>query len=171
MTVAQQKMDVDQLTEVASMTDQYLTFMLQGEEYAVEILQVQEIKGWDSVTLVPNTPDYVLGVINLRGAVVPIVDLRKRFNLDAIKFSPTTVIIVVKVTDSDSENIVGIVVDAVSEVYRFNKDDVQPLPDLGNTISTEYVRGLVAMDDKMVILLEINRLISSAVLEIEITDE
>lgn len=171
MTVAQQKMDVDQLTEVASMTDQYLTFMLQGEEYAVEILQVQEIKGWDSVTPVPNTPDYVLGVINLRGAVVPIVDLRKRFNLDAIKFSPTTVIIVVKVTDSDSENIVGIVVDAVSEVYRFNKDDVQPLPDLGNTISTEYVRGLVAMDNKMVILLEINRLISSAVLEIEITDE
>lgn len=169
MTVAQQKMDVDQLTEVASMTDQYLTFMLEGEEYAVEILQVQEIKGWDSVTPVPNTPDYVLGVINLRGAVVPIVDLRKRFNLDGIKFSPTTVIIVVKVTDSDSEHIVGIVVDAVSEVYRFNKDDVQPLPDLGNTISTEYVRGLVAIDDKMVILLEINRLISSAVLEI--TDE
>lgn len=166
MTAAQKQSDIDQLTDTASMADQYLTFMLEGEEYAVEILQVQEIKGWDTVTRVPNTPEYVLGVINLRGAVIPIIDLRKRFNLSSIEYGPTTVIIVVKVSASQSEHIVGMVVDGVSEVYRFNKEDVQPPPDLGNTISTEFVRGLVAIEDKMVILLEIDHLINSGVLEL-----
>lgn len=167
MTTVQTEIDGSQPADAFSMADQYLTFMLDGEEYAVEILQVQEIKGWDTVTPVPNTPDYVMGVINLRGAVVPIIDLRKRFNLDAIIFGPTTVIIVVKVVDEDSERTVGVVVDAVSEVYRFNREDVQPPPDLGNAIGTEFVRGLVAIEDKMVILLEINQLINSGVLDIQ----
>lgn len=166
MTAVQTDIDINQPADAFSMTDQYLTFMVDGEEYAVEILQVQEIKGWDTVTPVPNTPDYVMGVINLRGAVVPIIDLRKRFHLDAITFGPTTVIIVVKVVDEDSERTVGVVVDAVSEVYRFNREDVQPPPDLGNAIGTEFVRGLVAVEDKMVILLEINRLINSDILDV-----
>lgn len=166
MTAAQTHVDSDQPADEAGMADQYLTFMLDGEEYAVEILQVQEIKGWDVATPVPNMPDYVLGVINLRGAIVPVVDLRRRFSLDDASFGPTTVIIVVKVADDESDRTVGIVVDAVSEVYRFNRADVQPPPDLGSTISTEYVRGLVAVDDKMVILLEISQLINSGVLDI-----
>lgn len=166
MTAAQTQSDVNQPSDMHGMADQYLTFLLDGEEYAVEILQVQEIKGWDAATPVPNTPDYVLGVINLRGSVVPVVDLRKRFNLDNISFGPTTVIIVVKVVAEESERTVGIVVDAVSEVYRFNRSEVQPPPDLGNAIGTEFVRGLVAVDDKMVILLEIDQLINSGVLDI-----
>ncbi|HEY2633642.1 MAG TPA: chemotaxis protein CheW, partial [Steroidobacteraceae bacterium] len=81
----------------ADSSEQYLTFMLAGEEYGVDILRVQEIKGWDKVTRIPHTPDYVLGVINLRGAVVPILDLRRRFGLETIAFGPTTVVIVVRV--------------------------------------------------------------------------
>lgn len=165
MATAQANIDPGDITAVEDATDQYLTFMLDGEEYGVEILQVQEIKGWDVATPVPNTPDYVLGVINLRGAVVPVIDLRRHFNLEPITFDPTTVIIVVKVAGEGSDRTVGIVVDAVSEVYRFKRGDVQPSPDLGNSVSTEVIRGLVAVEDKMVILLEINRLINSGVLD------
>ncbi len=168
MTAAQSQIDPTEISDVDAMADQYLTFMLDGEEYAVEILQVQEIKGWDTATPVPNTPDYLLGVINLRGAVVPVIDLRRHFNLEGITFDPTTVIIVVKVEGAETDRTVGIVVDAVSEVYRFKRADVQPPPDLGNAISTEFVRGLVAVEDKMVILLEINRLINSGVLDIAV---
>lgn len=166
MTTAQTSSEPAEMSDVDGMADQYLTFMLDGEEYAVEILQVQEIKGWDTATPVPNTPDYVLGVINLRGAVVPVIDLRRHFNLEATVFDTTTVIIVVKVAGEESDRTVGIVVDAVSEVYRFQRSDVQPPPELGSTINTEFVRGLVAVDDKMVILLETNRLINSGVLDI-----
>lgn len=166
MTAVQKPDHADQgITDTDSMGDQYLTFILDGEEYAVNILQVQEIKGWDTVTPIPNTPSYMLGVINLRGAIVPVMDLRKRFNIGTISFGPTTVIIVVRISDESSEHIVGIVVDAVSEVYRFNKDDVRPPPDLGNGISTEYVSGLVAVEDKMVILLQVDRLVSLGELE------
>lgn len=169
MTAAQTQVDPADIDDIDAMADQYLTFMLDGEEYAVEILQVQEIKGWDTATPVPNTPDYMLGVINLRGAIVPVIDLRRHFNLEGITFDPTTVIIVVKVETADeSDRTVGIVVDAVSEVYRFKRADVQPPPDLGSAISTEFVRGLVAVEDKMVILLEINRLINSGVLDIAV---
>lgn len=166
MTAVQTHAHTEQLMDAGSLADQYLTFMLDGEEYGIEILQIQEIKGWDTVTPVPNVPDYVLGVMNLRGAIVPVMDLRKRFNLETIKFTPTTVVIVVKVTDEDSERIVGIVADAVSEVYRFNKEDVQLPPDLGNSASTEYVSGLVAVGDKMVILLQINKLVNMGALNI-----
>ena len=102
--------------------DQYLTFMLNKEEYGVDILRVQEIKGWDGVTPMPNMPDYILGVINLRGTVVPIVDLRKLFEQESIPFDKTTVVIVVRVSDGkDGERTMGIVVDAVSEVHNIAK--------------------------------------------------
>src|SRR5580698_3872046 len=94
-------------------SEQYLTFMLAGEEYGVDILRVQEIKGWDKVTRIPHTPDYVLGVINLRGAVVPILDLRRRFGLETVEFGPTTVVIVVRVMNGLTERTVAVVVDAV----------------------------------------------------------
>src|ERR1700710_1335829 len=103
---------------VVEPSDQFLTFMLDGEEYGVAILQVQEIKGWDKVTRIPHTPDYVLGVINLRGAVVPILDLRRRLGLGTVEFGPTTVVIVVRVNHGGNERTVGMVVDAVSEVYN-----------------------------------------------------
>lgn len=145
-------------------TQQYLTFMLAGEEYGVDILKVQEIKGWDSVTPLPNTPPYILGVINLRGAVVPIVDLRRRFNLDSVPFDRTTVVIVLRVM-TDRERTVGVVVDAVSEVYNIADEGLQPPPNFGSAISTDYIRGIAMMEKKMIILLDIDRLVGAGVLE------
>ena len=140
-------------------SSQYLTFMLSGEEYGLEILKVQEIKGWDSVTPIPNTPEHMLGVLNLRGAIVPIIDLRKRFALDDIEFGPTTVVIVVKMQDEDQSRTVGLVVDAVAEVYRLENERIQPPPEMGTRIQTDFVRGLATVDKKMVILLDVDQLI------------
>jgi purine-binding chemotaxis protein CheW len=145
---------------------QYLTFMLAGEEYGVDILRVQEIKGWDKVTRIPHTPDYVLGVINLRGAVVPILDLRRRFGLEAIDFGPTTVVIVMRVGSGRDERTVGVVVDAVSEVYNVEAADTKPPPDVCGSIDTVFVKALATLEEKMLILLDIDRLIANS-----ITDE
>lgn len=157
MTVVQKQAEGD--THADGTSGQYLTFMLAGEEYGVEILKVQEIKGWDTATPIPNTPDHMLGVLNLRGAVVPIFDLRKRFELDSIPYGETTVVIVVKMQNEDQERTVGLVVDAVSDVYRLESSEIQAAPDMGGAIQTEFVRGLATIEEKMVILLEIDRLI------------
>jgi purine-binding chemotaxis protein CheW len=149
--------------EQAAPSRQYLTFMLAGEEYGVDILRVQEIKGWDKVTRIPHTPDFVLGVINLRGSVVPILDLRRRFGLGAIDFGPTTVVIVVKVALEQDERTVGMVVDAVSEVYDVNVGDTKPPPDVCGGVETIFVQALATMDDKMLILLDIDKLIGNSI--------
>jgi purine-binding chemotaxis protein CheW len=149
----------------AETSEQYLTFMLAGEEYGVDILRVQEIKGWDKVTRIPHTPDYVLGVINLRGAVVPIIDLRRRLNLDAIAFGPTTVVIVMRIMRGRGEHVVGVVVDAVSEVYNVDAADTKPPPDVCGSVDTVFVKALATIESKMLILLDIDRLIGSSVTE------
>ncbi len=160
MTAIQKKSEeINQPEEGREVGGQYLTFMLAGEEYGVEILKVQEIKGWDSVTPIPNTPEHVLGVLNLRGAVVPIIDLRKRFGIDNIPYGSTTVIIVVKMQHEDQERTVGLVVDAVADVYRLESSEIQPPPEMGGAIHTEFVRGLATVEEKMVILLEVDHLI------------
>ncbi len=138
---------------------QYLTFMLAGEEYGVEILKVQEIKGWSRATPIPRTPAHVLGVMNLRGAVVPIVDMRKRFGLDSIEYGPTTVVIVVRMAHDDQQRTVGLVVDAVADVYRLDGETIQAAPDMGDNRRTEFVNGLATVDEKMVILLDVDRLL------------
>ncbi|MBL1261614.1 MAG: purine-binding chemotaxis protein CheW [Thiotrichaceae bacterium] len=145
-------------------TDQYLTFILAGEEYGVDILRVQEIKGWDSVTPIPNTPDYIKGVINLRGTIVPIIDLRHRFSLDEIPYGATTVVIVLKVESENGNRTMGIVVDAVSDVYNVSEDEMKPPPDFG-TISIDYVKGLATLEEKMVIVLEIDKLLNSGIMD------
>jgi purine-binding chemotaxis protein CheW len=144
-------------------SEQYLTFMLAGEEYGVDILRVQEIKGWDKVTRIPHTPDFVLGVINLRGAVVPILDLRRRFGLEAIDFGPTTVVIVVRVAGGRDERTVGVVVDAVSEVYNVDAADTKPPPDVCGNVDTAFVKALATIEEKMLILLDIDRLIGNSI--------
>ena len=146
-------------------SEQYLTFMLAGEEYGVDILRVQEIKGWDKVTRIPRTPDYVLGVINLRGAVVPIVDLRRRFGLETIAFGPTTVIIVMRVEGERNERTVGVVVDAVSEVYNVDPADTKPPPDVCGSVDTVFVKALATIEQKMLILLDIDRLIGNSIID------
>ncbi len=144
--------------------EQYLTFALGKEEYGVNILRVQGIQGWDRVTAIPNTPDYVLGVINLRGAIVPIVDLRRRFGLPATEFGPTTVVIVVKVMRQRHERTVGLVVDSVSEVCNVQPEDRKPAPDFGAGVETGFVQGLVTVGERMVILLDIDRLVCEGLL-------
>lgn len=146
--------------------DQYLTFMLADEEYGIDILRVQEIKGWDGVTPIPNMPDHILGVINLRGTVVPIIDLRKHFELESVPFDKTTVVIVVRVSNGEQgERTMGIVVDAVSEVHNIAKADLKPAPDFGGACNTEAITGLVTREDKMLIMLDIDHLMNNGVLE------
>jgi len=145
-------------------SEQFLTFVLGGEEYGVTILQVQGIQGWDRVTPIPNTPEYILGVINLRGAIVPIVDLRRRFGMPAAEFGPTTVVIVVRVARERTERTLGLVVDAVSEVCNVTADDRKPAPDFGTGIKTDFVKGLATVENRMVILLDIDRLVSEGLL-------
>ena len=146
-------------------TDQYLTFILNDEEYGVDILRVQEIKGWDSVTPIPNTPDYIKGVINLRGTIVPIIDLRRRFKMDPIPYGPMTVVIVLKVITEDAERVMGVVVDAVSEVYNISAEEMKAAPDFGDAAKIDYVQGLATVNDKMVIVLDIDHLLTNGVLE------
>jgi len=150
---------------VAVNADQYLTFMLAGEEYGVDILRVQEIKGWGKVTPIPGTPEYVRGVMNLRGTIVPILDLRKRFSMDQIDYGPTTVVIVLRVECDGRDRIMGIVVDAVSDVYAVPAEELRPSPDFGGNVHVEFVRGLATVDEKMVIILNVDKLLNADDLE------
>ena len=150
---------IDGVHDPTASTDQYLTFLLGEEEFGVDILRVQEIKGWERVTSIPNTPDYICGVMNLRGTVVPVVDLRRRFDLDSVEYTATTVVIVLKVEGQHSSRTMGFVVDAVSDVYNVAADNLQPAPDFGTRVNTQFIRGLAVVDDKMVILLDFDRLI------------
>jgi purine-binding chemotaxis protein CheW len=163
-TTMQNKVDQARLDAQAG-SEQYLTFQLAGEEYGVDILRVQEIKGWEKATRIPHAPHYVLGVINLRGAIVPIIELRRRFGLESVEFGPTTVVIVVKVASERGERTVGMVVDAVCEVYNVDAADVKPPPEVGSSVDTAFVRGLATVEDKMLILLDIDRLINASVLD------
>ena len=141
--------------------DQYLTFIMADEEYGIDILRVQEIKGWDSVTALPNTPKYVKGVINLRGTIVPIIDLRQRFGLETVPYGPTTVVIMLKVMGEKGQRIMGIVVDAVSEVYNVTTNDLKAAPDFGGAVDADVVRGLATVEKKMIILLDIDHLLNT----------
>jgi purine-binding chemotaxis protein CheW len=148
--------------EQAVNKNQYLTFILAGEEYGVDILRVQEIKGWDSVTPIPNAPVYIKGVINIRGTIVPVIDLRLRFGLESLEYGPTTVMIVLKVYAGDKSRIMGIVVDAVSDVYDITSEQIRPAPDFGDVINMEYLRGLATVNDQMVIILDIDHMLNAS---------
>ncbi|MBL1432420.1 MAG: chemotaxis protein CheW [Gammaproteobacteria bacterium] len=151
--------------DVGADMDQYLTFILADEEYGVDILRVQEIKGWDSVTPIPNTPVFIKGVINLRGTIVPIIDLRQRFGLEQTVYGKLTVVIVLKVVSETGERVMGIIVDAVSDVYNVTDEEMKPPPDFGSIVSIDYVKGLATVGEKMVIVLDIDHLLTSSVYE------
>ncbi len=153
--------DVEILGHDSDAMDQYLTFIMSDEEYGVDILSVQEIRGWESVTLIPNAPPHIKGVINLRGTIVPIIDLRQRFGLAKVEYGPLTVVIVLKVATRKGARVMGIVVDAVSDVYSLSSQDMKSAPDLGDHVNTSYIRGLVNVSNKMVILLDINELLGT----------
>lgn len=140
-------------------SEQYLTFFLEDEEYGVEILRVQEIKGWDKVTHLPNSPHYLCGVLNLRGTIVPVVDLRLRFSMPARAYTPTTVVVVLKV-NGITQRTVAIIVDGVSDTHNVLPENIKPTPDFGNSINTDFISGLVSIDDKMMMILNIDSLLS-----------
>lgn len=149
---------LEAMDEVRDGAQQYLTFLLAGEEYGVEILRVQEIKGWDTITHIPNTPHYLCGVLNLRGTIVPVVDLRLRFGMPFLEYTPTTVIVVLRI-EGVTQRTVGIVVDAMSDSHNVMPEDIKSAPDFGTSIDTEYLSGLVKIDKNMVMLLDIDHLL------------
>jgi len=145
--------------KVSEELEQYLTFVLDKEEYGVPILSVRGIQGWEKTTPIPNSPDFVMGIINLRGEVVPIVDLRRRFGLEPMEYGANTVVIVVRVEQGTTEKTVGLVVDAVADVHDIKNEDMRESPDFGSEIKQEFVRSLGLIDGKMVIILDINRMV------------
>jgi purine-binding chemotaxis protein CheW len=146
-------------SEAAGKAAQYLTFILGNEEYGVDILRVQEIRGWHQVTRVPNAPAFMLGVLNLRGTIVPIIDMRMRFNLAKVEYNPVTVIIVLSVETEHGRHVFGVVVDSVSDVLDVMPNDVKPTPDFGTAMNTEFISGLATVSERMVMLLDIDRLL------------
>lgn len=154
------------ITDDLSGADQFLTFMLNGEEYGVDILRVQEIKGWDAVTTIPNTPEYIRGVMNLRGTIVPIIDMRIRFSLDRMEYGPTTVVIVLRVEGETKSRIMGIVVDGVSDVYNLKQSDIKSSPNFGSAVDTEFVKGITTVDEKLVVILDIDYMLNSSELDV-----
>ena len=138
---------------------EYLTFVLAGEEFGVDILCVQEIRVWSSVTELPNKPNYLKGVINLRGVIIPIIDLRQRFGIEPLEYDEQTVTIILRSQDTLKPMVVGIVVDAVSEVYKFDKKSIRTPPAFGNKIDNCFLKGLATVDAKLIILLETNTLL------------
>ena len=136
---------------------QYLTFRLAQEEYGVEILKVQEIKGYSAITPIPNTPSYLKGVMNLRGTIVPVVDLRSKFAMEEAEYNQFTVIIVAKV----GPKVMGLIVDAVSDVLNIPTADVQATPDFGAEVDARYINGMAKAGDKLVVLLDIDRVMNA----------
>ena len=134
---------------------QYLTFALGGEEYGVEILKVQEIRGYSAVTPIPNTPAYVKGVMNLRGTIIPVVDLRSKLAMQETEYSQFTVIIVVTV----GTKVMGLIVDAVSDVLDIPRTDIQATPDFGAHVDARFINGMARAGEKLVVLLDIERVL------------
>jgi purine-binding chemotaxis protein CheW len=142
---------------------QVLTFSLGEESYGIDILQVQEIRGWAPVTHIPQSPPHVLGVLNLRGSIVPIVDLRVRFSL-AAEFTPLTVIIVISIQTSAGRKECGLVVDSVSDVVDLDASQMRPAPALNGTATAGCIHGLATLDDRMLILLNVDDLVGNDML-------
>lgn len=146
---------------IAEREGKYLTFSLAGEEYGIGILKIKEIIGMMPITTVPQTPDFVKGVINLRGKVIPVIDLRLRFGMDAIEYTERTCIIVVEIAGQTGTVQIGIVVDSVSEVLNVKGEDIEDTPTFGTKLDTEYIMGMAKMEGGVKILLDIDRVLNS----------
>lgn len=149
-------------TQAKSAAGEYLTFVLGAEEYGLEILKVQEIRGYDAVTQIANTPDFIKGVVNLRGKIVPIVDLRIKFHLGKVEYNEFTVVIILNL----GGRVVGIVVDGVSDVMALKEDQIRDVPSLVTSIDTKYIVGLATVESQMLILVDIEQLMSSQEMEL-----
>ena len=139
-------------------TNEFLTFRLGGEEYGIEILKVQEIRGYDAITHIANAPDFIKGVVNLRGIIVPIADMRIKFRLGKADYDQFTVVIILNVAG----RVMGIVVDGVSDVITLSTEQMRPTPGMGSVIDTDYIMGLGTVDERMLILIDIEKLMMSS---------
>lgn len=147
-------------TRVATDATKLLTFELADELYGVDVLRVQEIRSWDQVTRIPNTPRYVLGVLNIRGTIIPIIDLRARFELADLVFSPLTVVIVLRVELQNRSRTVGLVVDAVSDVLDIDEQEIKKAPPMNSgPIDQTFVQGLATVGDRMLTMLDVDGLL------------
>ena len=138
--------------------NEYLTFTLGAEEYGVDILKVQEIRGYDTVTRIPDAPDFIKGVINLRGTIVPVVDMRLKFKLSKAEYNELTVMIIL----NDAHRVVGMVVDGDSDVVALTSEQIRPAPEVGGAVGTQFLTGIGTLDKRMLILVDIERLMTSA---------
>lgn len=150
------------MSSITNMNEQllqreFLAFTLGEEEYGIDIQKVQELRGYEAVTRIANTPEFVKGVTNLRGIIVPIVDLRIKFNLGTPTYDQFTVVIILNI----QQRVVGIVVDSVSDVINLTAEQVKPAPEMGSAMSTDYLIGLGTVDERMLILVDIDKMMSS----------
>lgn len=150
------------ISDEDAIASEYLTFTLGSEEYAIDILKVQEIRGYEKPTLIANAPSFIKGVINLRGIIVPIVDLRIKFNLGKVEYTPFTVVIILNVAG----RVIGTVVDSVSDVISLSAGQIRPAPDFSGSFDTKYIVGLSSIDNRMLIVTDIERLMTSADMEL-----
>jgi purine-binding chemotaxis protein CheW len=139
-----------------------LTFTLGSEEYGIDILKVQEIRGYEAVTAIANAPEFIKGVINLRGIIVPIVDMRIKFKLGSVKYDQFTVVIILNVAN----RVVGMVVDGVSDVITLKAEQIKAAPEFGASLDTKYLLGLGTVDERMIILVDIEQLMTSRDMEL-----
>jgi purine-binding chemotaxis protein CheW len=146
-------------------TEEYLTYTLGPEEYAIDILKVQEIRGYEAPTTIANAPPFLKGVINLRGTIVPIVDLRIKFGVGSAEYTPFTVVIILNL----GSRVVGMVVDSVSDVTMLRQDSIRPAPEFSASVDTRYIKGLCTLDERMLIVVDIERLMLSS--EMALVDE
>lgn len=149
-------------SETDLMACEYLTFTLGSEEYAIDILKVQEIRAYEQPTLIANAPAFIKGVINLRGIIVPVVDLRIKFKLDMIEYTPFTVVVILNV----ASRVIGVVVDSVSDVISLTQAQIRPAPDFSGSFDTKFILGLASQESRMMIVTDIERLMSSADMEL-----
>ncbi|MBW8017783.1 MAG: purine-binding chemotaxis protein CheW [Planctomycetes bacterium] len=145
---------------IADKEGKYLTFALAHEEYGLEILKVREIIGYMDITAVPQTPSHVKGVINLRGQVIPVVDLRAKFGMDTMEVTEETCIIVVEISQGDRNFQTGIVVDHVQEVLDIQGEDIEPAPQFGSNVDTDFILGMGKIGDTVKILLDIDKVLA-----------
>jgi purine-binding chemotaxis protein CheW len=160
MSELAKKMD-QAVSVMADKEGKYLTFTMAEEEYGIGILKIKEIIGMMPITTVPQTPEFVKGVINLRGKVIPVVDLRLRFGMDSIDYTERTCIIVVEIEGQSGTVMIGIVVDSVSEVLNIKGDDIEETPTFGTKLNTDYILGMAKVEGGVKILLDIDRVLSA----------
>ena len=152
---------IDERKRASQKAGKYLTFDLAGEEYGLEILKVQEIIGLMPVTRVPRTPEFIRGVINLRGKVIPVVDLRLKFGIESAEDTRRTSIVVVQIKRDSGQIIMGLIVDDVSEVIDIDGECIEPVPEFGVNVNTDFIKGVGKLNRKVVILLDVDRVLSS----------